>query len=99
MRKQLCLETMVCGEYQRLLEPCESALKTWNEHRSKFCRSRLIGKKEGDALLRLQAKYARAYALLQRHTHNCLRCSCDPQIVPCNSGGVLDVCSDGRPWI
>jgi hypothetical protein len=99
MREQLTLETMVCSEYQRLLEECERALKAWNEHRSKFCRSRLIGKEEGDELLLLQAKYARAYVLLQRHAHNCLRCSYDPQIARCNSGGVSDVCSDDKPYI
>ena|ERR1700739_2437765 len=99
MREQIFLETMTCSEYQRLLEECQGALKAWIERRSKTCRLRLIGKEEGDELLLLQAKYARAYALLQRHSHNCFRCSCDPQIARYNAGSVLNACSASRPHI
>ncbi len=38
------------------------------------CQSRLSGKEAGDELLRLQAKYAQAYTVLQRHAHNCSVC-------------------------
>jgi len=74
MSKQLSVETMVCSEYQRLLEESQSALEIWNEYRAEIGRSRLIGKEAGDGLLRLQAKFARAYTVLQNHMHNCLRC-------------------------
>lgn len=74
MSKQPPPTTMVCSEYQRLLEESESARSGWDGRRAEVCRSRLIGKETGDELLRLQAKYARAYMLLQEHAHTCLRC-------------------------
>jgi hypothetical protein len=63
-----------CSDYQRLLEESQSARDIWNEHRDEICRSRLIGKETGDELLRLQANYARAYALWQKHVNTCLQC-------------------------
>jgi hypothetical protein len=83
--KQLSVETMVCSEYQRLLEECQSALEIWNEHRGEICRSRLVGKEAGDELLRLQAKFARAYTVLQNHAQNCLRCQLVSRIAGCGS--------------
>ena len=74
MNKPLCIRTTVCREYQRLLEDCQSALEIWDEHRAEACESGLIGKEAGDELLRLQAKFARAYAVLQRHSQDCLLC-------------------------
>jgi hypothetical protein len=50
------------------------ALEIWNERRAEVCQSRLSGKEAGDELLRLQAKYAQAYTVLQRHAHNCSVC-------------------------
>jgi len=85
MSNQLSVETAVCSEHQRLLAECERALEIWNEHRAEFCQSRMSGKEAGDELLRLQAKYARAYTVLQRHEHSCSVCqlvsreeACDP---------------------
>ena len=78
MNTQLAIETAVCEEHQRLFAECERALETWNEHRAEFCVSRLSGNAAGDELVRLQAKYARAYTVLQRHAHACLLC----QLVP-----------------
>jgi hypothetical protein len=66
--------TMVCSEYQRLIEESKQASKVWDERREEICRSRLVGKETGDELLRLQARYARAYSLLQKHVNACLRC-------------------------
>jgi hypothetical protein len=74
MSGQLSVETVVCSEYQRLLEECQKALENWNEHRAEIRGSRLIGKEAGDELIRLQAKYARAYTVLRKHAHDCLRC-------------------------
>jgi hypothetical protein len=98
MRGQLLVETMVCSEYQRLLEESECALKTWSEHRSMLCRSRLVEKKAADELLLLQSRYARAYARLRRHAHNCLRCNCDLPITRFNSGAASDIYADGKPY-
>jgi hypothetical protein len=74
MNKQLSINATICEEYQRLLEECQSALETWNDHRAEVCNSRVVSKEAGDELLRLQAKFARAYAVLQHHTHHCLLC-------------------------
>jgi len=74
MSKQLPAETIVCSEYQRLLEACVSAREIWKKHRAKIYRYRLVGKETGDELLRLQTNYARAYYVLQHHEQQCLRC-------------------------
>jgi hypothetical protein len=74
MSKQLSVNTWLCSDYQRLLEESQSALEIWNEHRAEFCQFRFIGREAGDELLRLQAKYARAYTVLQNHERNCSLC-------------------------
>ena len=74
MSEQLPAETIVCTEYQRLLEACVSAREIWKKHRAEIYRYRLVGKQTGDELLRLQANYARAYYILRHHTQQCLRC-------------------------
>jgi hypothetical protein len=74
MRKQQFIKTAICEKYQTLLEECQSALEKWNEHRAEVSQSRLVRKEAGDELLRLQAKYARAYTMLQNHAHNCSFC-------------------------
>ena len=71
MNNQLSVEIAVCIEHQRLLAECQRALEIWNEHRAEFCQFRFIGREAGDELLRLQAKYARAYTVLQNHERNC----------------------------
>ena len=74
MTKQLSATTMVCNEYQQLLEDSLRARETWNERRNETCNSHLVGKETGDELLRLQANYARAYTRLRKHVQSCLRC-------------------------
>src|SRR5260370_42333411 len=74
MSRQLSVNTTVCSEYQRLLEESRRALEIWNEHRAEFCQFRFIGREAGDELLRLQAKYARAYTVLQIHERHCSFC-------------------------
>ncbi len=74
MNKQFSFETAVCTEHQRLLEESQRALETWNDRRAEFCQSHLSGKEVGGELLRLQAKYARAYTVLRNHARNCSLC-------------------------
>ena len=74
MTKQLSTATIVCSEYQKLLEEAKGARDIWDERRAEIWSSQLIGKESGDELLRLQAKYARAYRLLQKHINDCGRC-------------------------
>jgi hypothetical protein len=57
MSEQRPAETIMCGEYQRLLEACVSAREIWKKHRAEIYRY-----KTGDELLRLQANYARSVA-------------------------------------
>jgi hypothetical protein len=68
------VKTGICEKYQTLLEECERALAIWNQHRAEVVQSRLVGKEAGDELLRLQAKYARAYTMLRNHSHQCSFC-------------------------
>ena len=74
MTKQLSATVMVCSEYQRLLEEAARVREAWSNLRAEICWAELIPKKTVDELLRLQAKYARAYRLLQKHVHSCERC-------------------------
>jgi hypothetical protein len=79
MSNQLSVEIAVCLEHQRLRAECDRALEIWNEHRAEFCKSYPIGKEAGDELLRLQAKYARAYTVLRNHERNCKLCQLVPE--------------------
>lgn len=74
MHKQFSVETAVCTEHQRLSAECQRTLQIWKDRRAEFYHSHLNGKEAGDELLRLQAKYARAYAVLRNHARNCSLC-------------------------
>lgn len=74
MDRQSSIEPQLCGEHQRLFEECEKALKIWDEHRAEFCEFRFVSREAGDELLSLQARYARAYTVLQTHKRNCAVC-------------------------
>jgi hypothetical protein len=93
------IHTTVCAGYQRLLEECQSALEIWNELRAEISQSRLIGKEAGDELLRLQAKYARAYTVLRNHLHNCLRCQLVSKIGGCDTENRSDALSDSKLYV
>jgi hypothetical protein len=74
MRKQSPATAIVCSEYQKLLEESKSAREVWSNVRAEMCCAQVVPMKTADVLLWLQAKYARAYALLQKHLHSCGRC-------------------------
>jgi hypothetical protein len=74
MSKELSVKTAVCTEYERLLKECQNASNIWKEQRAEIYWLRLRGKKVEDELRRLQAKYARACSMLQKHTHDCALC-------------------------
>jgi len=80
MNKEPSVKMALCGEYQRLLEECQCNLETWNERRTEIANSRVIKREEGDELLRLQANFARAYALLQHHSRECELCELVSQL-------------------
>jgi len=50
------------------------AREAWSDLRYEVCWAHLIPKKTIRELLRLQAKYGRAYTLLQKHVQSCRRC-------------------------
>jgi hypothetical protein len=74
MNRELSDKTATCSHYERLLDECQGALKNWDERRAEIHRSGLQGKKTDDELRWLQAKFARAYSTLQKHTHDCEAC-------------------------
>jgi hypothetical protein len=80
MNKEPSIKTALCGEYQRLLEECQCNLEIWNQRRAEISDSRVIKTADGDELLRLQANFARAYALLQHHSVECELCELIAQL-------------------
>lgn len=74
MDAQLSVRTAVCTAYERLLEDCQQALMTWNQRRVEIHEFGLRGKPFDDELRKLQAKYAKAYARLRTHVHDCETC-------------------------
>jgi hypothetical protein len=76
MLKQLPATAIVCSVYQRLLEESAAAREAWSKRREEICWAQVVSKQAIDELLRLQAKYARAYTLLQNHAYHCERCRC-----------------------
>jgi hypothetical protein len=94
MNKQFSVETAICTEHQRLLAECQRALEIWNEHRAEFCQFRPMAREAGDELLRLQAKYARAFTVLQNHEHNCSLCRLPSRIEVRDSENSSDALSD-----
>jgi len=96
MNNQLSVETAVCTEHQTLLAECQRTLEIWNEHRAEFCQFRFIGREAGDELLRLQAKYARAYTVLQNHERNCSLCQLASRMEGRDSENGSDTLSDNE---
>ncbi len=94
MDKQFSVETAVCTEHQRLLEECQRTLEIWNEHRAEVCQPRLSRKEAGDGLLRLQAKYSRAYTVLHDPEHD--RCQLASRIGERDSENGSDALSDNE---
>src|SRR6266404_9645743 len=94
MNNQISVETALCAEHQMLLAECQRALESWNEHRAEFCQFRFIEREAGDELLRLQAKYARAYTMLQNHERNCPLCQFVSRIEERDSENSSDTLSD-----
>jgi hypothetical protein len=64
----------VCLEYQRLLNSCQTALATWQQHRSVVVRGSIVPARIRAENKRLQARYAQAYATLESHEQTCVSC-------------------------
>ena len=80
MDEELSFTTAFCSDYEKLLDHCQLALAAWSD-RSEYAREADIsGEAVGRELLRLQARFAKCYAVLQKHVHSCERCVAASQI-------------------
>jgi hypothetical protein len=68
------VSTMFCSEYETLLDQCQFALAAWSDRSESARDAHLTGEVVGRELLRLQARFAKCYTVLQKHTQNCERC-------------------------
>jgi hypothetical protein len=68
------VETGICETYQDLLEDCEVAREVWKQIRAVVSAQGLRGKEIDDELRRLQANFAKSYALVRNHLHDCELC-------------------------
>jgi hypothetical protein len=92
------VKTGICERYQTLLEECERALAIWNERRAEVVKSPVIAKEAGDELLQLQAKYARAYTVLQNHADLCSFCQLVKRLEGRKSENSSDAVFDGARY-
>jgi hypothetical protein len=66
--------TSFCDEYEGLLLRCQGALQKWTQRREEAWQMGLRGRVLGAELVRLQADFAKAYAILQKHVRECPLC-------------------------
>jgi predicted secreted protein len=71
---ELSVEVVLCGEYERLLDECQQSLDEWNTRSTEIRESNQKGEATGRELLRLQARFAKSYTVLQRHIERCEEC-------------------------
>ena len=63
-----------CETHQGLLDECNAARNEWNRRRNEISRLGLRGKKIDNELMRLQAKFAKSYAMVRNHLRGCECC-------------------------
>jgi hypothetical protein len=74
MSDESFVRTAICTDYEKLLEECQRSLRIWNERRAETYRSSASGRAADNELRKLQADYATAYTLLQKHIQECFFC-------------------------
>jgi hypothetical protein len=77
MNSELSVQNTLCNQYDALLHECENAQRTWSEWREEMNSisfAHRMNKDVSDELLRLQAKFAKAYARLEKHNRECELC-------------------------
>ena len=74
MNRTLSFEDTFCSEYERLFDECQRALTAWDQRCEFIPNTDLSGEDTDRELLRLQVRFATAFAVLQRHAHFCERC-------------------------
>ena len=65
---------VLCAEYNTLLRNSQIALTNWNKGRTEIFNSGRRGRQADNELRELQASFAKAWALLQYHEHDCEIC-------------------------
>jgi urease accessory protein UreF len=63
-----------CSKYEELLEACQEALDAWAKRREEAAQLGQHGKELGNELIRLQADFAKSYAVLRKHKQECSLC-------------------------
>ena len=74
MNVELSFEFLLCSEYEKLLNECQHALDHWNVRSERIREEQATGEETGRELLRLQARFAKSYTVLQRHIESCDQC-------------------------
>lgn len=77
MNSEVTVQSTFCNEYDTLLHECENAQQSWSEWRQEMnslSAKHRLNKEGSDELLRLQAKFAKAYTRLERHHRECELC-------------------------
>ncbi len=76
MNSERSYQSSFCNDYDALLHECENAQRIWSEWRDEMnsLGAHRLNKQVSDELLRLQARFAKAYARLEKHTHECELC-------------------------
>ena len=87
MRNVLFFKTAACAEYERLLKECQQALLLLHERRQQIRQDHLTGVEVGRELLTLQARYAKAYGALLKHSKTCDRCQFGSKVAKRKSAG------------
>jgi hypothetical protein len=67
-------KTSFCDEYEASLRRCQNALEKWTKRREEAWQIGLRGRALGGELVRLQADFAKSYAVLQKHVRECPLC-------------------------
>ena len=63
-----------CETHQGLLDECNAAQIEWSSRRREISKLGLRGKKIDNELMRLQAKFAKSYAMVRNHLRGCECC-------------------------
>jgi hypothetical protein len=66
--------TATCETHQGLHDECSRARDEWNSRRAEISKLGLKGKKIDNELMRLQAKFAKSYAMVRNHLRGCECC-------------------------
>ena len=74
VKDELNFEILLCDDYEKLLTECQHELEHWNDRSEAIREQQQTGEAAGRELLRLQARFAKSYTVLQRHTERCERC-------------------------